>query len=164
MATTLPRVWVFFYGTFMSPGVLAEHGVFPAEVVPARLNGFELNVRPRVNLTRIDRACVYGALAAVTHAELAKIYTNLEEVFGLKYLPEPVLAEALDGTLRAALCYIAPHMSDAPAEQGYVDQLAECVRATGLPEWYAVYVESFGPDRGGEGSNTTASVDTPPLP
>jgi hypothetical protein len=163
LATRSPRVWVFFYGTFMSPGVLAEHGVVPAGVVPARLGGFDLTVRPRVNLTRLDRACVYGALAAVTHDELAKIYSNLEEAFGLKYLPEPVLAEALDGTLRAALCYIAPHMSDAPAEREYVDQLAECVRAMGLPEWYAVYVESFGPDRSEEGSNTVASVDTPPL-
>src|SRR5215208_3804188 len=103
----------------MNPGVLAAHGVIPAGVVPARLGGFTLTVRPRVNLTRLDRACVYGALAAVTHAELAKIYSNLEEVFGLKYLPEPVLAEALDGSLRAALCYIAPHMSDAPAEREY---------------------------------------------
>jgi hypothetical protein len=150
LAARLTRVWVFFYGTFMNPGVLAEHGVIPAEVVPARLNGFELNVRPRVNLARTDSASVYGALAAVTHDDLARIYSNLEEVLGLEYLPEPVLAEALNGALRPALCYIAPHMSDAPAERDYINQLAECVRAMGHPEWYAAYVESFGPERGAE--------------
>ena len=145
MTATLPHVWVFFYGTFMNPGVLAEHGVIPSEVVPARLMGFDLIVRPRVNLKRADRASVYGALAAVTHDDLAKIYSSLEEVYGLKYLPEPVLAEALDGTLRPALCYITPEMSDAPAEHEYINQLAECVRAVGHPEWYALHIESFGP-------------------
>ena len=137
----------------MNPSVLAEHGVTPTEVVPARLSGFCLNIRPRVNLARTDRSSVYGALAAVTHDDLAKIYSNLEEVFGLKYLPEPVLAEALDGTLRPALCYIAPHMSEAPAEREYIKQLAECVRAMGHPDWYALHVESFGPERSGERSD-----------
>jgi hypothetical protein len=54
-----------------------------------------------------------------------------------------VLAETLDGALRPALCYLAPEMSDAPADPTYVRQLAECVRALGLPEWYALRVESF---------------------
>jgi hypothetical protein len=150
LAGTLPRVWVFFYGTFMRPGVLAEHEVTPTEVVPARLGGFDLDVRPRANLTRADRSCVYGALASLTHDDLAKIYSHLEEAFGLKYLPETVLAEALDGTLRPALCYIMPHTSGARAGREYVAELAECVRAMGHPEWYAAYVESFGPGRSGE--------------
>ena len=148
MNATLTRVWVFFYGTFMDPDVLAEHGVIPTEVMPARLGGFELNVSPRANLIRTGRTFSYGALAAVTHDDLAKVYSNLEEVFGLKYLPEPVLAEAIDGTLRPALCYITPHMSDAPAEREYIAQLAACIRAMGHPEWYAVFVESFYPERG----------------
>jgi hypothetical protein len=147
LTATLTRVWVFFYGTFMNPDVLAEHGVIPTEVMAARLGGFELHVRPRANLTRPGRTFIYGALAAVTHDDLAKLYSNLEEVFGLKYLPEPVLAETLDGTLRPALCYITPHMSDAPAEREYIAQLAACVRAMGHPEWYAEYVESFYPER-----------------
>lgn len=146
MTATLPRVWIFFYGTFMHPSVLAEYGVTPTEVAPAKLSGFELYVRPRVNLTRADRSCVYGALAAVTHEDIAKLYSDIEERFGLRYFPEPVLAESLDGTLRPALCYITPHMSDSPADRDYINQLAGCVRAMNLPEWYAVYVESFGPE------------------
>ena len=146
MIKTLPRVRVFFYGSFMSPDVLAEQGVTPFEVAPARLVGFALTVRPRVNLRRDDRQSVYGALALVTHDDLAKIYLNLEEVFGLKYLPEPVLVEDSDGALRLALCYIAPEMSDAPPERNYVNQIAECVRAMNHPEWYAAHVESFSPE------------------
>lgn len=145
----MTRVWVFFYGTFMSPGVLIEHGVTPGRTVPARLNGFELHIRPRGNLTRSDRWCAYGVITEVTHEDLARLYSDLEERFGLKYLPEPVLAEALDGTVRPALCYIAPHMDDAPATSDYVGQLAEAVRAAGLPEWYAELVESFGPEKEG---------------
>ena len=144
MAETRRRVWVFFYGTFMHPDVLAEFGVAAAEVLPARLGGFELRVRPRVNLVRAERSCVYGTLAALTHEEIAGLYAYIEETFGLKYFPEPLLVETLDGAYRPALCYVARHMDEAPAEQAYVKQLAECVRALGLPEWYAAHVESFG--------------------
>jgi Gamma-glutamyl cyclotransferase, AIG2-like len=144
MSETGGRVWVFFYGTFMHPDVLAEFGVAPAAVVPARLGGFELSIRPRVNLERAERSCVYGALASVTHEEIARLYEHIEQSFGLKYFPEPLLVEALDGACRPALCYIARHMEEAPAEQGYVEQLAGCVRSLGLPEWYAAHVESFG--------------------
>jgi hypothetical protein len=37
-------------------------------------------------------------------------------------------AEALDGTVRPALCYIAPHLDDAPATAEYVKELAGAVR------------------------------------
>jgi hypothetical protein len=145
MTETVKRVWVFFYGTVMHPDVLAdEFGITPAEVVSARLGGFELRVRGRANLVRSERSSVYGSLAALTYQEIDRLYAHIEENFGLKYLPEPVLAETLDGAYRPALCYIVPHMEDAPAEQGYVTQLAGCVRALGLPEWYAAHVESFG--------------------
>ena len=146
----LMRVWVFFYGTFMSPGVLVDQGVTPGRNVPARLNGFELSIRPRVNLRRSERSCVYGAMTEVTHEDLTRLYSALEELFGLKYLPEPVLAEAFDGTVRPVLCYIAPRMDDAPATIEYVGQLAEAARSVGLPEWYAEFVESFRPEKSGE--------------
>ena len=144
----MTRVWVFFYGTFMSPGVLNEYGVTPGRIVPARLNGFDLSIRPRGNLVRSDRSCAYGVIAEVTHEDLGRLYLDLEERFGLKYLPEPVLAEALDGTVRPVLCYIAPHMEDGQATSEYVGQLAEAVRSANLPEWYAEFIESFGPGKG----------------
>jgi len=140
---TLARVWVFFYGMFMSRDVLINHGVTPTSVVPGKLSGFELFIGPRGNIVRADRSCVYGALAAVTHDDLDKLYSDLEKSAGLKYLYEPVLAETLDGTLRPALCYIAQDMEDGPADLDYVIQLARCVREAGLPEWYAQFVESF---------------------
>lgn len=137
------RVWVFFYGTFMSPSVLAAQGIHVPCVVPARLNGFRLTMRSRVNLRRTDRSCVYGSLAALTHEELAGLYSKLEQNFGLTYLPEAVLAETLDEALRPALCYIAPQMDEQPPEPEYVRQLAGAVRELGLPEWYAGYIESL---------------------
>ena len=46
----MARVWVFFYGTFMSRDVLINHGVTPTNVVPGKLSGFELYIRPRGNI------------------------------------------------------------------------------------------------------------------
>ncbi len=148
MTETPKRVWVFFYGTFMHPDALGEFGVTPARVLPAKLAGFELRVRPRVDIIQADRSCVYGALASITHEEIDRLYVHIEESFGLKYFPDAVLAETLDGAHRPALCYFSHHMDDAPAEQGYVTQLAGCVRSLGLPEWYAAHVESFGAAQG----------------
>lgn len=142
----LPRV--FFYGLFMEVHVLAEHGVIASESVPARVSGFELTIRPRVNLAPADRSCAYGGLVAVAHKDLARIYTALEERFGVTYLPEAVLAETLDGALRPALCYVAPNMKAGPADPAFVGQLASCVRRMALPEWYAIHVESFAWTKG----------------
>jgi len=139
------RVWIFFYGTFMDPAVLTAQGVSSTEVIPARLSGYELHIRPRANLIPADRSVVYGSIARLTNDEIAKLYQDLEVRFGLKYLPEAVLAETLDGALRPALCYIAPHMDDSPPDRQYLKQMVEAVRAIGLPDWYASHVESFSP-------------------
>jgi hypothetical protein len=138
------RVRVFFYGTFMNPSVLDGYGIPAIEVEPAKLNGFKLYIRPRANLARDERSTVYGSLAALTHHELSKIYTYLEEHFDLKYLPEAVLAETFDAEFVPALCYIAAHMDEAAPDLDYIKHLAADVRAVGLPEWYAEYVESLG--------------------
>lgn len=143
MIDSAARVWVFFYGTFMSEDVLAEHGVHPKQVRAARLVGYELCVRPRVNLFHSERSTAFGSLALTTHQELESIYTGLATQFGLVYKPEPVLAEALGGGLHPALCYLAAEMTPSAPEPVYIRELAACVRSLGHPEWYAVHVESF---------------------
>jgi hypothetical protein len=137
------RVWIFFYGTFMDRGVLLEQGINSPAVIPARLSGYELSIRPRVNLTPVERSFVYGSIAQLTHDEITKLYTGLEQSFSLIYLPEAVLAETLDGNFRPALCYIAPQMEDRPPDSEYIRQMAAAARAASLPEWYAVYLESL---------------------
>ena len=65
------RTAVFFYGTFMSSRVLKEHGIECDLTLPAKLSGYRLSIRPRVNLHPQPDEAVYGGLAEVTHAELA---------------------------------------------------------------------------------------------
>jgi len=143
MATSQPLVWVFFYGTIMNPTVMKDFGVTPNEVTRAKLAGFDITIRPRPNLVRSEQTCVFGSLIKVTHEDLIAIYSGLETNFGVKYLPEAVLATTLDGASRPALCYLAPHMADTPPQPAFIKQLAQCVRTMGLPEWYAAHVESF---------------------
>ena len=128
----------------MNTEILAEYEVFPTKVLAAKLSGFRLNIRPRVNLLRDEKSCVYGAIAAVTSREIEILYSHISENFGLQYFPEAVLAETLDGLFVPALCYIAPEIKESAPAPDYIKQLAECVRTMKLPEWYAQYVESFG--------------------
>ncbi|MDQ2855716.1 MAG: gamma-glutamylcyclotransferase [Acidobacteriota bacterium] len=137
------RVWIFFYGTFMDANVLKEQSINSPTVMPAKLNGYEIYISPRVNLVSADRSLVYGSLAQLTHDEITKLYAGLEQRFNLKYLPEAVLAETLDGNFRPALCYVAPHMDESPPDSEYIRQMGIAARAAGLPEWYAVYLESL---------------------
>jgi hypothetical protein len=144
MSSALTHVWVFFYGTIMNPSVMKDFGVTANKVLPAMLTGFDITIRPRPNLVRSERTSVFGSLITVTHEDLITIYSGLEKNFGVKYLPEAVLATTLDGALRPALCYIVPHLPDAAPDPVFIKQLAQCVRTMGHPEWYAAHVEALG--------------------
>jgi hypothetical protein len=143
MTIPRPAIWTFFYGTIMNPEVMKGLGVAATEVCPARLPGFDLVIRPRPNLVRSERAVVFGSLMAVTHDDLTSIYAGLEKNFGIKYVPEAVLATTRDGFVLPALCYTVPQLPDAAPDPAFVKQLAQCVRSMGHPEWYAAHVESF---------------------
>jgi hypothetical protein len=140
------RVRVFFYGTFMNPAVLARYGITVEKVTAARVQNFDIYIRPRVNLISKKGASVYGGVVSVTHEELDRIYVGLEKQFGLKYLPEAVLAESIETSAESepVLCFIAAEMEPDTPEPQYVRKLAACVRALNLPESYALHIESFG--------------------
>jgi cation transport regulator ChaC len=137
------RVWVFFYGSYMNLEVLRQVSVVPDQYESARLPGFDIVIRPRANLVRAERHCVYGIVAAATHQELNRLYAHAREVLGETYLPEAVLTETVDGRWRPALCYIAPEMEPRPAASDYIDRIVEPARAFSFPDWYIERLESF---------------------
>jgi cation transport regulator ChaC len=138
-----PKVWTFFYGSYMNFEVLKEVGLVPEQFEVAKLSGFDLRIQPRANLVRSDQHCVYGVLATATHQELARLYAHARELLGETYLPEAVLVETRDGKWRPALCYIAPSMQPRPAADDYVDRIVAPARQFGFPEWYIRRIESF---------------------
>jgi hypothetical protein len=138
-----PRVWVFFYGSYMNFDVLKDVNLLPEQWEVARVNGYDIMIQPRANLIRSDRACVYGILATATHAELDRLYAHAQDVLGETYLPEPVLVETLSGAWRPALCYIAPSMEVRAAANDYVERILEPAREFHFPEWYIERLESF---------------------
>jgi hypothetical protein len=140
-----PRVWTFFYGSYMNAAVLAEAGLYPERFVVAKLPGYDIRIAPRANLVASPEHSVYGLLAEATHAELAALYTHARDVLGEVYLPHPVLVEALEGGWRPALCYISPSMSPRAADPAYVDRIVDPARRFGFPEWYLARLESFRP-------------------
>jgi hypothetical protein len=140
-----PKVWVFFYGSYMNLAVLREVNYAPEQWEPARLAGFDILIRPRANLVRSPEHCVYGILATATHAELDRLYAHAKGILGETYLPEAVLTETMEGTWRPALCYLAPTMEPRPAANDYIDRIAGPARDYGFPEWYVRRLESFRP-------------------
>jgi hypothetical protein len=142
-----PHVSVFFYGSYMNRGVLAEAGLDPERWEVGQLTGFDITIAPRANLVPSDRHSVYGILATATHAELARLYEHAKNVLGETYLPEAVLVQTRDGRWQPALCYICPDMEPRPAEDAYIDRIVEPARTHGFPEWYVERLESFRPKR-----------------
>jgi hypothetical protein len=152
---TEPKVWVFFYGSYMNLAVLREVGMVPEQWEVARLPGFELVIRPRANLVVSEQHTVYGIVATATHAELERLYAHARDVLGEIYLPQPVLVQTREDTWRPALCYLCPEMAPRPAEDAYVERIAGPARALGFPDWYLARIESFRPGADG------APVDQP---
>jgi hypothetical protein len=142
---TEPKVWTFFYGSYINPRVLREVNYVPTEWEVARLSGFDIRIQPRANLIRSDQHCVYGILATGSHAELARLYAHAEDVLGETYLPEAVLVETLDGKCKASLCYICPTMDPRPATNDYIDRIVKPAGEYGFPQWYIRRLESFRP-------------------
>ena len=140
---TEPKVWVFFYGSYMNFGVLREVDLVPERWEVGRLGGFDIRIRPRANLIRSDRDSVYGIAATTTHAELARLYAHARDVLGEVYLPEAVLVQLPSGLWRPCLCYICPDMAERPADAAYVERIIGPAREFGFPPWYIGRLESF---------------------
>jgi hypothetical protein len=139
-----PRVWVFFYGSYMNFDVLAEVGYRPERWEVASLAGFDLAIAPRANLVRSERGVVWGINATATHAELDRLYTaHAKALLGETYLPEAVLTQSAEGILRPATTYICPHMVARPADAAYVERIATPARRLGFPDWYVARIEAF---------------------
>jgi hypothetical protein len=137
-----PHVWTFFYGSFMNLDVLKETGYIPGQIEVAKLNGFDIHIRPLATLIRSDQHCVYGIVAPATQEQLRRLYSK--DWVGT-YLPEPVMVETLDGKLRTALCYIAPLIEARPATNEYIDRIVGPARHYDFPGWYITRLESFRP-------------------
>jgi len=139
-----PRVWVFFYGSYMNFDVLAEVQYKPERWEVASLPGFDIMIGPRANLVRAERGVAWGINATATHAELDRLYTaHAKALLGETYLPEAVLTYNADGAPRPAMTYICPQMERRPAERAYVERIAGPARRLGFPEWYVAKIESF---------------------
>ena len=130
-----PRVWVYFYGSYINKDVLEEVKYAPEQWEVARLAGLDISIKPRANIVRSSQHSVYGILATGTHAELARLYTHAKDALGEVYLPEAVLAETLDGKWKPALCYICPSMDARPASNDYIDRIVTPARRYGFPDW-----------------------------
>jgi hypothetical protein len=138
----LPKVWTFFYGSFINLDVLRILGVAPEKYEAARLSGFDIRIRPLANLIRSDRDCVFGIVALVSHDELRRLYDYAKSELGTIYLPESVLVETFDGKWRAALCYIAPRMEPRTPSNEYVERIVEPAKHYGFPDWYIARLEA----------------------
>jgi hypothetical protein len=143
---TDPTVWVFFYGSYINPKVLAEVDIVPDPVDHAVLPGWELVIRPLANLVPSDRHVAHGVLTRATHRELDRLYTeHAQGVLGGTYLPQAVLCRIATGDLRPALTYISRDMRPEPADPAYVRRILEPAGDYGFPDWYLDHIRTFLP-------------------
>jgi cation transport regulator ChaC len=139
----LETVWVFFYGSYINGDVLSEVDLEPRDVEVASLHGWSITIAPLANLQPAAQEVVYGILARATHAELERLYDHAEHVLGGVYLPRPVVVERHDGSLRAALCYVALDMPVAAADPAYVARIVGPAKEFGFPGWYIDHLQVF---------------------
>lgn len=93
---------VFFYGLFMDVELLQSKGVTATQIRNASVAGFELRIGDRATLVPASTGRVFGAVASLSHEDLARLYS---EPSVQAYRPEAVLAQLTDGETIAALCF-----------------------------------------------------------
>lgn len=141
------RVWVFFYGTFMSARILREHGIDCESTTPAALAGYRLEINPRANLLPDLGHICYGGIAHIPKSDLDELYRSLHERFGLDYRPTTRMRTAtkLTGGDQLVLVYVCEEMSPTPADPAYIDEMLRCCEELALPDSCAQIIESFRP-------------------
>lgn len=144
----MPKVWTFFYGSYMNPEVLAEVELQLEDVRTAQLSGFELSIDPLANIHRSRENCVFGIVGRATHAKLDELYAHAQTILGGYYLPEAVLVRTFDGQFLPAMCWISPGMDSGTPDPAYVQRIAGPAREYGFPTWYLEHIHSFAPSEG----------------
>jgi cation transport regulator ChaC len=136
------RVWVFFYGSFMNPAVLAKADVHSTDRQMARLDGWELRIASRATIVPVPGVSVYGIVARLTHPEIEKLYTKDWFAFG-PYVPEAVQVTPASGDPVPALCYVAWQLADGKPGREYLDKMLSVAREYSFPEDYVRRIQSF---------------------
>jgi len=115
---------IFFYGLFMDIALLQSQGVKPQNPRRAYVDGYELRIGQRASIVPAAGQRVYGMLVALTHPEIALLYSPP----GLQnYRPEAVLAVRMDGgEPLPALCY---NLEEAPGPNEYNAEYAAKLKA-----------------------------------
>ena len=135
------KVWVFFYGSFINRDVLKGAGFEPEEYEIARLNGYDIQIQPVVNIFKSDKSCICGIITVATHNELKQLFEKLSE----NYLPEAVIVYFQNGKWMPVLCYMANSMESRPATNEYIDRIVKPAKEYGFPQWYIEKIEKFRP-------------------
>jgi len=136
------RVWVYFYGSFMNPAVLAKADVHATDRQMARLDGWQLRIASRATIVPAAGASVYGIVARLTHPEIDTLYKT--DVFGFgPYVPEAVLVTPSSGAPVPALCYVAWQLAEGRPGPEYLEKMLSVAREYAFPEEYVRHIQSF---------------------
>ena len=136
---------VFFYGSYINRSVLREVGLVPNRFEVARLDDYDISIRPLANVFESKGRTVWGVVASATGQELDRLYAHARNILGGVYLPCPVSVSTGSETIEAALCYIADSLPEAPANADYVHRILAPARELGFPAEYIERLASFLP-------------------
>jgi hypothetical protein len=129
---------VFFYGLFMDAEGLRANGFHPVNARHACVPGMSLQIGRRATLVPDPARCAYGFVIGLSHAEVERLYA---EPSVAAYRPEAVIAQLMDRSCIAALCFNLPP-SDEPAQANpeYAEKLRVVADRLGLPADYAASI------------------------
>ena len=129
---------VFFYGLFMDAEALRASGFHPVNPRQACVPGMALQIGRRATLIPDAAGRVYGFVMGLSYPEVDRLYADPSVA---AYRPEAVMAELVDRSNIAALCFNLPP-SDEPvaANPEYAEKLRAVAGRLGL---HADYVTSI---------------------
>ncbi len=133
---------VFFYGSFISLDVLAEHDFAPATATVASLDGYDIVLAPYATLVQRTGSAVYGLLVTAPAADVEHLYADQ---WLAAYAPFTVSVRSAEGVAVDALCYIAPASETSAADRAYLQRIVDAARGHGFPAAYLAHLDRLVP-------------------
>lgn len=142
---------LFFYGLFMDRTLLANKGLAPTVLGPARLDDHVLRIGTRAALVPEAGGVCFGIVMQLESDEVDELYSEPSvKDYRPHRLSVTLLARGGEREVIEATCYnLPPESIGTTVNRTYVASLAELATNLDLPAGYIHEIRSLGDPHGG---------------
>lgn len=136
------RVDVFFYGSFMDPGVLAKYGLDPSDLRAASIRDYSIGFTPMATICPCPGAVVWGVVCKLPSSSLEQAY-RFPPLADYGYFTQKIKISEMDGTASSAIVYLTNQSAGVKPGRAYLENIIRIGGERKFPKEYLTRLRSF---------------------